>query len=129
MVERRTCGARVVTMSPERHDRLAARVSHLPHAIAVALMRAALRDPSAAKLVAGSFLDATRVSASSPELWRGIFSANRAEVAAAVAEFSHELAALSRRVRNGDDLLGLLRSAAGRRRRLNGAATVRRRRG
>lgn len=109
----RRCGAKVIKLTPKRHDALAARISHLPHALAVVLMRAVLKDPAAAKLVAGSFLNATRVASSSPKLWEGIFMANRAALLASMAEFSTGLGELRRLLRAADTkrLRRLLRRA------------------
>jgi prephenate dehydrogenase len=66
-------------MSPEEHDVKVARISHLPHMMAVVTTLAALRtDPSAVACVAGGFRDSTRVAAGDPGLWTGIAMGNRA---------------------------------------------------
>ena len=78
---------RVVVMSPERHDRRVAAISHLPHALAFCLMEAT--DAGALDLAARSFLDATRVAASDPELWDDIFLSNRSALLAAMKRFDH----------------------------------------
>src|SRR5690606_6547917 len=55
-------GCRVLAMSPEEHDRKVARISHLPHWLAVVTTLAALRgDPEAVACAAGGFRDTTRV--------------------------------------------------------------------
>jgi prephenate dehydrogenase len=95
-------GAETVRMSPARHDRIIARVSHLPHVLAAALVRSALADPAARKVAAGSFLDMTRVAGSPPVLWKGIFLANRREVLAALAIFRRHLGEFDRCLRRGD---------------------------
>ncbi len=74
------CGARVVEMAPERHDRILAAVSHLPHLVAFALMDLIASEPEAEILLrfAGpGFRDMTRIAASSPEMWRDVCLANR----------------------------------------------------
>lgn len=76
---------RVVVMPPERHDRCVAAISHLPHALAFCLMEAT--DGAALELAARSFLDATRVAASDPELWDDIFLSNRSALLAAMKRF------------------------------------------
>lgn len=83
-------GAQVSMMSPPDHDRLVARISHLPHALAFALVNLITESlPKDASLLAGgSFRDGTRVAASDPGLWNGIFSENRVEVAMALREMS-----------------------------------------
>ena len=90
-------GASVTTMSPSEHDRLVARLSHLPHAIAFALVNLVSSSlPEKASLLAGgSFRDGTRVAASDPALWTGILSENRHEVVAALREMSDLLGVLA----------------------------------
>ncbi len=75
-----TCGAKILTMPPEQHDRIFAAVSHLPHLLAFALVAELASRPEAETffLHAGSgFRDFTRIAASSPEMWRDIALANR----------------------------------------------------
>jgi prephenate dehydrogenase len=80
-------GCRLREMSPEDHDRIVARVSHLPHLAAAAVTLAALHDNGdAADCIGNGFRDTTRVAAGDPELWRGIVVENRAEVMAALAD-------------------------------------------
>src|SRR6185312_15883438 len=74
------CGARVSTLSPERHDAIFAAVSHLPHVLAFTLVAELAARPDAAAYfdnAAGGFRDFTRIAASSPEMWRDIALANR----------------------------------------------------
>lgn len=71
-------GCRVLEMTPEEHDRKVARISHLPHWMAVLTTLAALRhDPDAVVCAAGGFRDTTRVAGGDPGLWTGISLANR----------------------------------------------------
>jgi prephenate dehydrogenase len=91
-------GSFITTMSPEEHDRLVARLSHLPHALAFALVHlvASTLPTGSALLAGGSFRDATRVAASSPALWAGILTENRQEVIAALREMSTLLDSLAK---------------------------------
>jgi prephenate dehydrogenase len=73
-------GARVSVLTPERHDRLLAAVSHLPHMLAFAFIDELIQRDDARELLshAGSgFRDFTRIAASSAEMWRDIALANR----------------------------------------------------
>lgn len=73
-------GAQVVEMSPARHDRAAALVSHVPHIAAAALVElVGAESGDVQALCAGGFRDTTRVASASPELWTGILSLNRDE--------------------------------------------------
>jgi prephenate dehydrogenase len=83
-------GAQVVLADPEEHDRAVALTSHLPHAVALALVHVA-ENTSYPQLIGGSFRDGTRVAASSPELWRDIFLHNREHVLWAIDEFAGQL--------------------------------------
>ncbi len=93
-------GTRVVVMSPAAHDKLVATISHLPHALAFALMHRT--TPQAARLASRSFLDATRVAASDPQLWQEILLMNRRELQAALRGFERELRALRAVLVRGD---------------------------
>jgi prephenate dehydrogenase len=81
-------GARVEIVDPKQHDEAVAVISHLPHAIASALMRLAedshRRSDKTFQLAAGSFKDLTRISDSSPELWRDICLTNSDSLADAI---------------------------------------------
>jgi prephenate dehydrogenase len=80
-------GCRLREMSPEDHDRIVARVSHLPHLAAAAVTLAALHDhQDAAGCIGNGFRDTTRVAAGDADLWRGIVLENRTEVLAALTD-------------------------------------------
>lgn len=88
-------GSRVVLMDPFRHDRIFALVSHLPHVVAYALMRA-LPDlteegEELLRFSAGGLRDFTRIAASDPVMWRDILLWNRKEVLEAIAGFQKML--------------------------------------
>lgn len=95
-------GCRVLEMTPQAHDRCVARVSHLPHAMAVLTTLAALHDDtSVLDSAAGGFRDTTRVAGGDPAMWAGIFLNNRDEVIAALedaAESMRELVEMLRRM-------------------------------
>jgi prephenate dehydrogenase len=118
------CGARTVRMSPAAHDQAAAAISHVPHALAVTQAFGALTDARARGMVAGGFLDATRVATSSPALWEGIFHANAGPLLRALAARQRVERDLIRAIRSRDPrrLRFILRTAAARRRALAGRA-------
>ena len=68
-------GMRVTRLTPQAHDRLLAEVSHLPHALAAALVN--IPSPAGLKVCGKGFLDATRIAAGDAGLWRDIFLDNR----------------------------------------------------
>ena len=99
-------GARVEEMDAGTHDAILARVSHLPHLIAFALVDAVAHARAAGRTVgsyAGSgLLDTTRIAASSPEVWRDIVLANAGPLRAALAEFRGALDRLEHLLASGD---------------------------
>ncbi|HEX2144042.1 MAG TPA: prephenate dehydrogenase/arogenate dehydrogenase family protein [Glycomyces sp.] len=88
-------GAHVVPATAADHDRAAARISHLEHLVAAALVNVA-DEPLARALAAGSFRDGTRVAASPTALFSGMVEGNRSELLAALDDLGEELA-LARR--------------------------------
>ena len=99
------CGARLVEMTPERHDAVLAAVSHLPHALAFALvdMIAGRADADELFSFAGAgFRDFTRLASSSPEMWRDICLANRDLVLAELGAYRDRLAALEQHLQRAD---------------------------
>jgi len=73
----RTCGAEPVLMTPVAHDEAVARVSHVPHVLAV--LAAARLDGAPGEhlqLSGQGIRDVTRIAAGDPDLWQQILSAN-----------------------------------------------------
>jgi prephenate dehydrogenase len=98
-------GARLLRLAPDRHDELVARTSHLPHVLAAHLARYVLdagAQPEQKMLCAGGFRDSTRIAAGSPEMWRDIVMMNKAQVAAALGDFSQALAEFQARLERND---------------------------
>ena len=96
-------GARVATLEAERHDRVVAAISHLPHLVAWALVDAVARlDGEAFALAARGFKDTTRIAASDAGVWREIFLQNQEALGAALAAFRAALAELEAGIAAGD---------------------------
>jgi len=88
----RAIGMRTVRMTPARHDRAVARVSHLPHVLAALLtMLPGRGDLEAA---ATGFRDATRLAGGDPEMWRDILLTNRRAILDAIDAFDEDLCQL-----------------------------------
>lgn len=99
-------GGLPLRLSPETHDNLVSRSSHLPHVVAAALANYVLNPAHAkeqAALCANGFRDTTRIAASSPEMWRDIALANRKNLADALGVFIKDLQEFQRRLENGND--------------------------
>ncbi|MFK7867201.1 MAG: prephenate dehydrogenase/arogenate dehydrogenase family protein [Alphaproteobacteria bacterium] len=112
-------GSRIEIMDAAHHDRVLAITSHLPHAIAYALVRTAadLEDQLKAEKVgdqalihsgevmkfsAGGFRDFTRIANSNPIMWRDVFLENKAPVLEMLGRFTEDLIKLQRLIRFGD---------------------------
>jgi prephenate dehydrogenase len=120
-------GARVVAVSPERHDLLVAVISHLPQLAATTLMnlaaeRARSEHAGLLLLAAGGFRDATRVAASNPELWLDICAENREAIVSVLDDYRERIGALRSIIALSDEagLRGALAEASGARRTLPG---------
>ncbi len=110
----------VLVLDAEDHDRLVARVSHLPHLVAAALVRAAAAAQPDADVVGTGFLSTTRIAASPARMWREITERNADQVLTALEDFERSLAQAKGAVQRGDwqALEELLDEAAESRRRL-----------
>ncbi|MBI5828873.1 MAG: prephenate dehydrogenase [Chloroflexi bacterium] len=88
----------------DRHDALAAIVSHLPYAAAVALMRAAIGagDERLWQLAASGFRDTTRLAAGDLSMMTDILLTNRAAILHALTAYRAELDALAAAIDSGD---------------------------
>jgi prephenate dehydrogenase len=84
------CGARVVRMAADEHDRLVAAISHLPLVLSAALVEAVAGPigdprpdwPAAEALAAGGWASMTRLARGDVEMGTGIAATNAAEIAA-----------------------------------------------
>lgn len=71
-------GMKICVLEPGEHDRLVARISHLPHLVAAAMVEVAHCEGEKAVSLAGTgFLDSTRIAAGLPEMWTEILLENR----------------------------------------------------
>ncbi|HRH94881.1 MAG TPA: prephenate dehydrogenase/arogenate dehydrogenase family protein [Prosthecobacter sp.] len=97
-------GCRIQEMAPDVHDRCVARISHLPHSMAVLTTLAALsRDPGVLDSSAGGFRDTTRVASGDPDMWAGILMQNRTEVIAALQDASSAMRELLEMLQSMDE--------------------------
>ncbi|CAB3691474.1 prephenate dehydrogenase [Achromobacter kerstersii] len=111
------CGASVIDMDADAHDRVLASVSHLPHLLSSVYMEqvaTAADAPTRLALAGSGFRDFTRIAAGSPEMWRDIFLSNRDAMLAELADVRAVLDRAERAIADGDDaaLLALLDTAA-----------------
>ncbi len=73
----KSVGASVTVMTPEIHDRMVARTSHLPHLVAALLVATVDRDDQQVFPFCGpGFRDTTRIAAGSEDVWHDIVKSN-----------------------------------------------------
>lgn len=99
------CGASVVDMAPQDHDRVFAAVSHLPHLLAFGLVHDLAGRANAELLfshAASGFRDFTRIAGSHPEMWRDICIANRQALLGELDQYLAELAYMRALLMAGD---------------------------
>jgi prephenate dehydrogenase len=84
-------GSQVVVMDVDKHDRVLAAISHLPHMVAYALVNAVdaydRYDESILEYSAGGFRDFTRIASSDPIMWRDIALTNREALVEMMEQF------------------------------------------
>ncbi len=96
----RFLGMRTTRLSPEDHDRLVGQISHVPHAVAAALL--AMQSDDALRLAGKGFLDTTRIAGGDAGLWRDILLDNSDNVRAGLEHLQQTLSELNRRLLEGD---------------------------
>ena len=91
-------GSEVVLMDVQKHDRVLAAISHLPHMVAYSLVNAVggydRFDENILRYSAGGFRDFTRIASSDPVMWRDIALMNRNALLEMIDSFSGSLAEL-----------------------------------
>ena len=87
----RSVGANPVVMTAAEHDVAVARVSHLPHVLAAALMRLADSDQASLALAGGGFRDLTRIAAGDSTWWSEVLGANATQVNSAIEDLQKTL--------------------------------------
>jgi prephenate dehydrogenase len=92
-------------MKSQEHDRHAAFISHMPHAISYSLantvMKQEKRDNILA-LAAGGFRSMSRLAKSSPYMWEDIFRQNKENLLEAITLFEKELTELKNDIENDE---------------------------
>ena len=89
-------GSKVVSMTPEKHDKVFSITSHLPHLIAYNLVKSAQdfekeQDYDLIKFSAGGLRDFSRIAASNEIMWRDIFFNNSQNMRVAIDLFIKNL--------------------------------------
>jgi len=94
----REIGMRVSTMTPQQHDKVLAQISHMPHALAVALINSTPLDQ--ALLCGKGFLDTSRVASGDESVWGDIFMSNARNTDQAITRLIKELIRLQKALKS-----------------------------
>jgi len=87
-------GMKLVFMGAKEHDRHAAYISHMPHALSYALANSVMEqedNESILALAGGGFKDMSRIAKSSPNMWEDIFRQNKSNLLEAIQTLQREL--------------------------------------
>jgi len=96
-------GMNIVCMDAKEHDRHAAFISHMPHALSYALANSVMEQEASKSIIAlagGGFKDMSRIAKSSPNMWEDIFRQNKSNVLEAINSFQSELKKCQKMVEN-----------------------------
>lgn len=98
-------GSEVVRMPVEKHDRILAAISHLPHMVAYSLVNAVGSydhyEENILEYSAGGFRDFTRIASSDPIMWRDIAETNRDALLEMMEQFESSFAELKKDIAEG----------------------------
>ncbi len=93
----KSLGMKKYFMSAHEHDRHAAFISHMPHAISYSIANTVMKQENKHNilaLAAGGFRSMSRLAKSSPHMWEDIFRQNRGNLLEAIGLFEDELSKL-----------------------------------
>jgi len=92
-------------MHSHEHDRHAAFISHMPHAISFSIANTVMKQENKHNilaLAAGGFRSMSRLAKSSPDMWEDIFKQNKGNLLEAIELFEKELDKLKQDIINDD---------------------------
>ena len=96
-------GCSVKTLDPIKHDEVVARISHLPHLVAAAVVNVVCNDGAhPLNFVGPGFKDFTRIAGGPFEMWTEIALENREEIGRALDALIEELGKVRAAVANSD---------------------------
>jgi prephenate dehydrogenase len=96
-------GMNIVCMGSKEHDRHAAFISHMPHALSYAIANSVIKQEDSESIIAlagGGFKDMSRIAKSSPNMWEDIFRQNKSNVLEAIQTLQSELKKCQKMVEN-----------------------------
>jgi prephenate dehydrogenase len=109
-------GAIPVILDAEKHDKIVAAISHMPHIIAASLVNTVAfsddKDQNMHTLAAGGFKDITRIASSDTAMWQSICRENSDEILDQLRQFQRQLRLFETAILDGsENLWDLFKSA------------------
>ena len=101
----KTLGMKKYFMKSHEHDRHAAFISHMPHAVSYSIANTVMKQENKHNilaLAAGGFRSMSRLAKSSPHMWEDIFRQNKSNVLEAIELFESELTQLKTSIQNDE---------------------------
>ena len=92
-------------MRAKEHDRHAAFISHMPHAISYSIANTVMKQENKNNilaLAAGGFRSMSRLAKSSPFMWEDVFRQNKSNLLEAIELFENELSSLKKSIENNE---------------------------
>ena len=98
-------GSKVQIMKPEKHDKILAITSHMPHLISYSIVSSVLNvnakeKSQIIKFSAGGFRDFTRIAASDAMMWKDVFLSNKMNLLKITNEFEKSLNLIKQYIKN-----------------------------
>jgi len=90
-------------MKAKEHDRHAAFISHMPHAVSYSIANVVMKQENKHNilaLAAGGYRSMSRLAKSSPYMWEDIFRQNKTNLLEAITTFENELSHLKSAIEN-----------------------------
>ena len=87
-------GMKIIYMDAKEHDRHAAFISHMPHAVSYAIANSVLAQENPQAILAlagGGFVSMSRIAKSSPQMWTDIFKQNKENLLESLDAFCYEI--------------------------------------
>lgn len=97
----KSLGMKKYFMKASKHDRHAAFISHMPHAISYSLANTVMNQENKndiLTLAAGGFRSMSRLAKSSANMWEDIFRQNKSNLLEAIGLFENELTLLKKNI-------------------------------
>jgi len=110
-------GSRITFLNPYLHDKVVAKVSHLPQLLSVGLVNSTIKgieNVNPLDFAAGGFRDMTRIASSDFNIWKEVLNLNKQEILSALNSLQNEIDDIRRCLLNGtlDILNNMFNSAS-----------------